>query len=262
MRCATAVDATAAFEIDVTSAGQEAICRSGPPPELVRMLTASPGSSERRGRSSWEVSATATERYGLPELRGAGALVTRRSAHGALVLGAWTFGSGLYREQTLCAGLSTSWTERLAMGVRVRALCLSWEGGGPEWSLAFDGSLAWLLGGRAVVGLAFGNAAAATVRTSSVASPASVSFGLVLDRVTILGSLDNEPGFDPSPALGAEVALSSWVLIRAGLRADPSSMAFGVRFGAGRRLRPDVDVAWCWHPVLGSSSSLTVSICI
>ncbi len=246
--------ADAAFERGVPPSAADAACGAGPPMSLVELLTtASPD-------PAWSVSVTSSELYGLSELAGTALSVGRRSPRLNLCATATSLGSELYCEQTLDLSASWSRSQTVAFELSTRALNLRWAGEGSEWSGAVDGSAAWLVGGRLVVGLSIRNLASASILTSPIAPRTAAGAALVLDGVTVLASLTGEAGFEPSPALGCELALTEWMRLRGGISAYPSKAALGLRFGSGRLRRPDVDLAWNWHPVLGMSYSLTVSI--
>ncbi len=246
--------ARAAFEHDVLSITSNAVCGAGPTPELIDVLTG----PERE--AAWRISASSSELYGLADLRSAAVSLSRESAGRWLTVGASSFGGRLYREGTVEVAGMRRWSGDVVVGVRGRGLCLSWAGGAPEWSGTVDLSAAWLVHGRLVVGLSVRNATRSRILSSPVASSVSSDAALVLDGVTVLASLSGEPGFAPSPAVGCDLALASWLRLRAGVMLEPSSSAFGLRLGGGRAMRPDLDLTWCRHPVLGSSYSLTVSI--
>ncbi len=251
---ASSVTASAAFERDIRPTAADAVCRAGPRQELIDLLTR----SERE--TGWRLRATSSELYGLAELRVAAVSVSRESPGACLSVSASLFGGRIYRERTMEVSSARRWSQDVATWLRGRVLCLVWEGGVPVWTGAVDLSAAWIVHGRLIIGLNAQNVTRSSVLSSPVASPVSGDAALVLDGVTILASLSGEPGFAPSPAVGCELELASWVRLRAGIRTEPSSTAFGLHIGGGRTMRPDLDLAWCWHPVLGSSYSLTVSI--
>ncbi len=250
--------ADAAFERDVGSAEARAACDAGPHSQLIDLLM-----RPERG-SRWCLQATSSELYGLAELRCAALALSRESPGACLCAGVSSLGGRLYREMTVEVMGARRWSEDVAVGLHGRALSLSWEGGATEWSGAADCSAAWLVHGRLVIGLSVRNVAHSSILSSPVASRVSGEAALVLDGMTVLASLSGEPGFAPSPAIGCELPLASWTRVRAGLRAEPASAAFGLSFGRGRtkgRTRwPDLGLAWEWHPVLGVSSSLTVTM--
>jgi len=250
--------AGAAFERDVRLTTADAVCDAGPRPELIDLLTG----PEPEAR--WRIRATSMELYGLNELRGTAVMVSRDSPGASLSFGAWSFGCPFYNERTVEVANTRLWSADLAIGLQWRALCLAWEGGTPEWTSALDLSAAWLVQGRLVVGLSVRNLTRSSILSSPVSSRVSGDAALVLDDVTILGSLSGEPGFGPATAVGCEITIAPWVRIRAGIGTESPSTAFGFSLGGGRAQRwvrwPEVDLAWSLHPVLGSSYSLTVSI--
>jgi len=246
--------ASAVFERDVRSAAVDAVCGAGPAQELTDLLTATEPATQ------WRLRATSAELYGLSELRGAAVSVSRVSRGSRLSAGWESLGGAVLREQTIEVAGTRRWSQGVCVGLRCRALCLGWEGGTSEWAGAVDLAAAWLVGGRLVIGLSARNITRSLVLSSPVSSGVSGEAALVLDGVTVLASLSGEPGFAPSPAVGCDLALASWVRVRAGIRTEPSSTAFGLCLGGGRTTWPELDLAWCWHPVLGSSYSLTVSI--
>jgi len=242
------------FERDVRPTAADAVCGAGPRQELIDLLV------EPERETQWRLRTTSMELHGLPELRGVAVSVSRESSGSWLSIGGASFGGRVLREQTMEVAGTRRWSQDVAIGLRARALCLVWKGGVPEWTGAVDLSAAWLVSGRLVVGLSARNVTRSLILSSPVSSCVSGDAALVLDGVMILASLSGDPGFAPSPAIGCELALASWVRLRAGVRTEPSSTAFGLHLGGGRTMRPDLDLAWCWHPVLGSSYSLTVSI--
>ncbi len=246
--------AGAAFERDIMPASADAVCGAGPAAEIIELLIG----AERGTR--WQLRATSSELYGLAELRSATVSLSRESPGMHLSVHASSFGGRVYREQTVQVAGARRWSEEVAIGLRGRALTLGWAGGSSELAAAVDLAAAWLVHGRLAIGLSVRNVARSAVLSSPVSSRVSGDAALVLDGVMVLASLSGEPGFAPSPAIGCELELAPWARLLAGIRMEPSSAAFGLRLGDGRTLRPDVDLAWMWHPVLGSSFSLTVSI--
>ena len=246
--------ASGAFERSVGPSAVDAVCGAGPRSELVDLLT------RREQEIRWSLGATSMELYGLPELRGVAVSVSRISPGARVSVGVSSFGCDIYREQTLEVAGTRRWSQDAAVGFRGRALCMAWEGGVPTWTGAVDLSCGCLVHGRLVIGLSVRNVTRAGILSSPVASGVSGDAALVLDRVTVLASVVGAPGFGPSPAVGCELALAPWARIRGGIQTGVPTAACGLCLGGGRRLRPDVDLAWIWHPVLGSSYSLTVSI--
>jgi len=256
--------ADGAFERDVAVASVDAVCCAGAPSELVRLLAPSPDDAvsqpDAGERVRWSVGVTTGELYGLTALRSTEVTVARQASRHLLSLEASTFGSPVYREQVASLAGSGRWSQNAAVGVKGFARGIAWGGGGSEWTGTVDVSAAWLVGGRLVLGLSIGNVGHASVLSSRVSSQVAVGATLVLEDVALLAAVTGEPEFDPSPAFGCELVLTRWARLRGGVRMEPASAGVGLCLSSGASPRPDVDLAWSWHPVLGPSYSLTVTV--
>ncbi|HYW68645.1 MAG TPA: hypothetical protein VE960_03500, partial [bacterium] len=69
-----------------------------------------------------------------------------------------------------------------------------------------------------------------------------------------------EESFALSPALGFEASLTDWLRVRAGVRDAPGTLGFGMGVGRACGSWPAVDLSVQWHPRLGVSSFVSVTI--
>ncbi len=244
--------AGAAFDRLAESSACEALCGAGPGGMSYDLMAPS-----RQG--DWtRLRAMSGELYGLSELGIIGVGVSARRGDTVLALTASSLGGALLRERAVAVAVGRRVGDAAA-GIEIRALCMGWRGGSDVWSGTVDLHGAWLVAGRLVFGATVRNAAAARILSSPVAASVSCGAALCLDGVTLHGSVRGEDGFAPSPAVGVELELAPWLCLRSGLRLDPASCGVGLGLGAPDAGGPGVDLACEWHPVLGLSSSLTVS---
>ena len=94
-----------------------------------------------------------------------------------------------------------------------------------------------------------------------MASRTAFGAAMVLPSVSIQWTLSLEETFAPATILSLEVALTDWLRVRAGARDAPGKLGFGIGVGRRRGGRwPVVDFACQWHPQLGVSSFVSVTI--
>jgi hypothetical protein len=115
--------------------------------------------------------------------------------------------------------------------------------------------------GRVFLGAGCDNLTRSRIGDSPVASRARFGAALLLPSVTLRWTLSFEESFAASTALGFEAALTDWLRVRAGARDAPGKLGFGIGVGHPRaRPWPLVDLAWQWHPELGVSSFVSITM--
>ena len=260
-----ACPAPAAFEVswpDARAAGMltPGLVLADSPDQL--LSRASPDSATTcRPRFRPSVTVSAGELYGVREASGWGARAAARFRGVSVGIEITALGGELYQERALgfLAGLDPDPDLHLAATARV--LGLSARGVDELWTVAVDASVTRRLIGRIFLGAACENLTRSRIGDSPVASRTGFGAALVLPSVLIRWTLSLEETFAPATVLSLEAALTDWLRVRAGARDAPGKLSFGI--GAGRRRGgpwPVVDFAWQWHPELGVSSFVSITI--
>lgn len=211
-----------------------------------------------------EVDVSGGELYGLPEARGF-------RARTALVWGATTaavtigqLGGELYRERTIGVALARSLGSRVVVEIGGRVLSVGAPGVSRRSAVAIDAGFTSLLLDRVRLAVLSVNVSDARVGESPICSGTTVGACLALERVRLSASLEIDRGLGAVAAVGCEAAANEFLRIRAGVGIDPPIFACGLGIGAERRGAltswPVVDLAWQWHPDLGVSCFVSVSL--
>jgi hypothetical protein len=261
----SASPAPAAFEVSWPDARSAAMLAPGAdflPPLNAGSLRSSTGSATESGaRRGPCVTVSAGELYGVREAAGWGAHAAARF-HGASVgIELSTLGSELYQERSLGLRLGVDPDSDLHLATTARVLGLSARGVDDRWAVAVDASVTKRLIGRVLLGAACENLTRSRIGDSPVATRTRFGGALVLPSVVFGWSLLLEEAFAPSTVLSFETALTDWLCLRAGAKDVPGKLGFGI--GVGRRSGgpwPVVDLAWQWHPELGVSSFVSITI--
>ncbi len=211
----------------------------------------------------WSAELSAWELFGLPEVRGWRALLSRAGRVGiAVELSA--FGSPVYQERVLGLGVSRRVERGSLVDLRVRALGLSARGVEDEWSAVVDAGVSATLLERLSAHCRFLNVGGASIRGSPVASHCVLGASMAIDRLVLVTSALLETGFEPGATLGVEFDVTRVLTLRAGTGTRPGLFAAGI--GVSVPARPlgarklVVDAACQWHPELGVSSFATISL--
>jgi hypothetical protein len=256
--------ATAAFERPPLGARDAGLAAFAPTKLGRKPLRAAAPDSSRGERHGWTANVSAHELFGLPEARGFGVSLTR---HGVVAceLEVSSFGSSIYRERSFVVGSTVRTEGGSEVALAARALGLSAVGLDDEWTVAVDAGLDTELIGSVGVGCHLRNLGGAAIRETRLPSTCSVTMRVGGDPLKMIGTTLIEPGFRPALSLGIEAGLTRALAIRAGSSLIPVVFAagFGVSapFGSTRGRLVTVDVAWQWHPALGGSSFVSVSLC-
>ncbi len=204
---------------------------------------------------------SAGELYGVREAAGWGAHAA--TGFGAVLVGLELsrLGGELYEERSLCLRVGIRADPDLSLSVRARGLGIAARGVDDRWTVAVDASVTRRLIGRVFLGAACENLTRSRIGDSPVASRTGFAAALVLSSVSIQWTLSLEETFAPSTVLSFEAAMTDWLRVRAGARDAPGKLGFGI--GVGRRGGgpwPIVDFACQWHPELGVSSFVSITI--
>ena len=260
-----ACPAPAAFEVswpDARSAGMltSGLVLAGSPGHV--LSRASPDSATTsRLRLRPRVTVSAGELYGIREAAGWGALATARFRGVSVGIEMATLGGELYQERALGLRAGLDPDPDLHVAARARVLGLSARGVDDLWTVAVDAKVTRRLIGRVFLGAACENLTRSRIGDSPVASRAGFGAALVLPSVSIQWTLSLAEMFAPATVLSFEVALTDWLRVRAGARDAPGKLGFGIGVGRRRGGRwPVVDFACQWHPQLGVSSFVSVTI--
>jgi len=240
--------APAAFEIswpDARSAGM--LVRGAdlfPPPDAGPRVTVSAG-----------------ELYGVREAAGWSAHVAARFRGVAIGVELATLGGELYQERSLGLVVGLDPDPDLHLVARARVLGLGARGVDDRWAAAVDASVTRRLIGRVYLGAACENLTRSRIGDSPLAARARFGAALLLPSVTLRWTLSFEESLPASTALGFEAALTDWLRVRAGARDAPGKLGFGVGIGrADAHPWPVIDTAWQWHPELGVSSFVSLTM--
>ncbi len=260
-----ACPAPAAFEVSWPDARSAGMLTPGP------VLSASPGqvlsraspdsATTSRLRLRSRVTVSAGELYGVREAAGWGALATASFRGVSVGIEMATLGGELYQERALGLRAGLDPDPDLHVAARARVLGLSARGVDDLWTVALDASVTRRLIGRVFLGAACENLTRSRIGDSPVASRTGFGAALVLPSVLIQWTLSLEETFAPATVLSVEAALTDWLRVRAGARDSPGKLGFGLGVGRRRGGRwPVVDFACQWHPQLGVSSFVSVTI--
>ena len=257
--------AKAAFEVSWPDARSAGMLTSGlvladaPGHALSR---ASPDSATMSGlRSGPSVTVSAGELYGVREAAGWGARATTGFRAISIGVELSRLGGELYEERSLCLRVGADADPDLSLSVRVRGLGIAARGVDDRWTVAVDASATRRLIGRVFLGAACENLTRSRIGDSPVASRTGFGAALVLPSVSIQWTLSLEEAFAPSTVLSFEAALTDWIRVRAGARDTPGKLGFGLGVGRWRGGPwPIVDFACQWHPELGVSSFVSITI--
>ena len=240
--------ASAAFEIswpDARSAGM--LVRGS---DLFPPLDAGP-----------RVTVSAGELYGISEAAGWSGHASVRFGGVAVGVELATLGSELYRERSLGLEVGMDPDPDLHLVARARVLGLGARGVDDRWAAAADASVTRRLIGRVFLGAACDNLTRSRIGDSPVAARARFGAALLLPSVSLRWTLSFEESFAASTALGFEATLTDWLRVRAGARDAPGKLGFGIGVGrSGARPWPLIDLAWQWHPELGVSSFVSITM--
>jgi hypothetical protein len=216
-----------------------------------------------RPPATWLAEFSAGELYGLPEARGYRVRLSRRGQT-SLSLVASGFGRDVYGETA--AGLTASrgvggdaW-----VSLGARALAIAAPGVPARRCVAVDAGCGAVLLGRVALAGRWWNVGLASIGGSPVAAPASVTASLDLRGASIGGTVTLEGGLDPSTSVAFEIEAGPALALRAGTGTNPRRFAAGIGVLAGTSSdgtrRAAVDLACEWHPELGVSTFVSVSV--
>ena len=207
------------------------------------------------------VTVSAGELYGVREAAGWGAHVAARYRGTSVGVELTTLGGELYQERSLGLEVGLDPDPDLHLTAKGRVLGLRARGVDDRWTTAVDLSATRRLIGRVFLGAACENLTRSRIGDSPVVSRTRFGAALVLPSVMLQWTLSFEESFAASTTLGFEAALTDWLRVRAAARDAPGKLGFGI--GVGRRRGgpwPIIDIAWQWHPELGASSFVSITI--
>lgn len=223
--------------------------------------TATGSGTEPGARTGPRVTISAGELYGISEAAGWGARAAARFRGVSLRVELTTLGGELYQERSLGLEVGLDPDPDLHLVARVRVLGLGARGVDDRWAAAVDVSATRRLIGRVFLGAGCDNLTRSRIGDSPVASRARFGAALLLPSVTLRWTLSFEEPFAASTALGFEAALTDWLRVRAGAMDAPGKLGFGIGVGRPRaRPWPLIDLAWQWHPELGVSSFVSITM--
>lgn len=254
--------ALAAFEVSWPDARSAALLTPG---LLLQSSSGPEGSRASRDttapRSLRDLRATvsAGELYGVREAAGWGASASVVLGSVSVGIELSKLGGELYEERSGAIGVAFEPDQDLRVVVRARGLGIAARGVNNLWTGAVDASVTRRLLGRVRLVAASENLTRSRIGDSPVASRAGFGAALVLQSVSLRWTLLLEEGFEPSSVLSFEVAVTDRLHVRAGARDSPGRLGFGFGVGHGGPW-PVVDVAVQWHPELGVSSFVSVTI--
>jgi len=214
--------------------------------------------ADGRDRTTWRVTVSGGELYGLREAAG-GAFAAEARWGGACVGGSGTtLGGDLYSERSLALGAGWSPGSLLSFALVGRAAGISASGTDDVWSTAVDVGVSRSFAGRVVLSACGENVGRAGIGGSPMTSRTRLRAALELDVAELSCSVDTEGGFDPTLTLGAEARPCGWLSVRAGAGYSPARFGAGLGFASPDGRWPEVDLACQWHPRLGVSAYASV----
>ena len=200
--------------------------------------------------------------YHLPPLHASRVHLAAGGSTGAAELCAERFGYEDFWETTGCLTLAkrvqVAPDVHLALGTRMEVRHLAPAGYAPqhEWAVAFG----WVAALREALYVA--GTVRQTFRNGETGTDAPSLFAIgirysPLGQVAVMAQVDRQLGYAPDPGFGVEVRLVEALSARAGFRLDPLQYCGGLGFVLGF-IKADVTIVS--HPLLGASSSLTLTV--
>lgn len=259
-----ACPAAAAFEISWPDARTAAMLtpsslidfEAGPIPVRSRVdsLAARPGVEGARATLS------GGRLYGVREAAGWSARASASLRGVPVGLGLSRLGGELYEERVVSLGVGLAGADGLFLSARARVLGIAARGVDDHWAVAVDAGATKRLLGRVLLGASCENFTRTRIGGSPVATRTVFGAALVLPSISMQWTLLIEESFALSPTLGFEASLTDWLCVRAGVRDAPGRLGFGIGVEGARGSWPAVDLSVQWHPRLGVSSFVSVTI--
>jgi hypothetical protein len=254
--------AAAAFELewpDARSAGMLARGTLFAGAHAEPQGAAADSSAPRLGHRRLRVTVSAGELYGVPEASGWAARALVGAGTTTLAASFSRLGGEPYEERSVSLG-ATRRTRDLVVTARLRGLGIAARGLEDLWTGALDAAVTRRLVGRVLVGAAGENITRSRIGDSPVAARTAFGAALALPSALLRWSLALEETLAPSTALGVEVVLTDRVRVRAGATDVPRRLGFGIGLGREGGAWPAVDIAAQWHPELGVSTFVSITI--
>ena len=259
-----ACPAAAAFEISWPDARTAAMLtpsslidfEAGPIPVRSRVdsLAARPGVEGARATLS------AGRLYGVREAAGWSARASTSLRGVPVGLGLSRLGGELYEERVVSLGVGLAGADGLFLSARARVLGIAARGVDDHWAVAVDAGATKRFLGRVLLGASCENFTRTRIGGSPVATRTVFGAALVLPSISMRWTLLIEESFALSPTLGFEASLTDWLCVRAGVRDASGRLGFGIGVEGARGSWPAVDLSVQWHPRLGVSSFVSVTI--
>lgn len=203
------------------------------------------------------------ELYGLAAARG-GALSVERESGRTVVRGeVSSLGSPLYRETTLGLAVEQCVGSESVVAVGANALGITADGYEGKWAIGIDAAVARRVLGRFDLLASLENLNEPTIGGDIVARTATCGIVLSMDRLTLGLVSEREAGFEASSALLIEADVTPGARVRAGFATAPTVTSIGCGLGgapAAPPYIPLVDLALSWHPRLGVSTFVTLTM--
>ena len=208
----------------------------------------------------WSVELSMGELYGLEEASGRSVRCSLTSGAALVEVDFSQFGSPLYRESSCGVTLVRPVGEGLSCSLGLRGMGLSAAGLPGRWTVVVDAGLGVRLLGRISLSAAWENVNRGAIGGSSLSTRTTLAGCADFGELTFVSTALFEGGFDPTLSLGCEARAGVWFRLRAGVAVSPERLACGVGIGDPFRGAPVVDLAWDWHPDLGTSYFVSVSL--
>ena len=174
----------------------------------------------------------------------------------AVGLGYQEYGFSLYRERTVGLTLGLRLASRLGLGVRIRRMRLSVDGGGNRGWTAFDLGAKIVLRPKVTLGLAAWNAGGASVNVLGQGGMAGVGCQVV-PNLALLVDVRKEAGRQTGVSAGVEYCPDRRVMLRMGAGAGGERLSMGAGV-VHRGFR--IDYATLYHTVLGLSHRVSLTV--
>lgn len=209
---------------------------------------------------NWSAASSYHLPYGLKELNLSAAAFAKRFGKAVLAASLSRFGFELYKEQKLAIGFATPVFSRLQAGMVVRYQQISIKNYGRAGTVVLDAGWQYSLSSAAAITGAFHNIHRATIGKEKQPLPQVMQVGIrysPMSKICTVAEIYKDISYTPEARLGVEVTLLASLSLRAGFTRNPSRFTggFGLHFSG-----LSVDYGFAYHPVLGYTHALGVSI--
>ncbi|HDL18537.1 MAG TPA: hypothetical protein ENH29_05740 [Bacteroidetes bacterium] len=222
------------------------------------LLTATPVSVA--SVKNWSGATSCNRLYGLKELNLSAAAFAGRFGKTVLAASLSRFGFELYKEQKIAIGFATQVFSRLQAGIVVRYQQISIKNYGQAGTVVLDAGWQYSLSSATTITGAFHNIHRATIGKGKQPLPQVLQVGIrysPVSKICTVAEIYKDVSYTPEVRFGVEANLLASLSLRAGFTRNPARFTggFGLHFAEF-----SLDYAFAYHPVLGYTHALGISI--